>query len=436
MMGGRIWVDSEPGVGSTFHFTAAFETQPAASSQPDPDTLANLPVLVVDDHDVNRRILTEQLRHWGMTPTAASGGREALAALSAAARAGHPFRLLLLDAHMPDMDGFAVAEHMAKQPELAGATIMMLTSSGEYASTSRCRDLHIAASLTKPIKGADLFDAILRVVSQRMPVHIVPEVAPAPAIATRSLKVLVAEDNVVNQRVAAGLLSSRGHVVTVAVSGRDAIAALERERFDLVLMDLQMPEMGGLEATRTIRERERSQGGHVRIVAMTAHAMTGDRERCLAAGMDGYLTKPLSRDRLVATVEGRDGGDRARAGAPPAAGALDRARMLEYLGGDEELMLEVVRLFLEDCPRRLAAIASAIEDRAADRLRAAAHALKGSAGNLGAAGLVGAAATLEQMGAAERLDQAPAAARRVASEASTLLDELRLLERMDRVRPT
>jgi len=260
-------------------------------------------VLIVDDNPVNRRILHAQLTRWHMRPTAVESGLAALDALAAAARAGAPFGLVLLDANMPHLDGFGVAERIRAQADLPRATIMMLSSSGQYGDAARCRGLGIAAYLTKPIQAADLHDAICRVLDRSRPEALASSGGQAPERATRPLSILLAEDNVVNQRVAVGLLAKRGHQVTVATTGVEALAAFERRAFDVVLMDVQMPEMGGLEATAEIRRRERQGGARVRIVAMTAHAMNGDRERCLAAGMDDYLSKPIDPRLLFAAVE-------------------------------------------------------------------------------------------------------------------------------------
>jgi PAS domain S-box-containing protein len=439
MMGGRIWLGSEMGAGSAFHFTAAFDTAaaPPAADRPPPSTLAGLSVLVVDDNAVNRRIFAEQLSRWHMKPTLVDGGRAALHALTAAAREGRPFAMVLLDANMPDYDGYSVAEQIAKRPELVGVTIMMLTSSGEYGDATRCRELGIAAYLIKPIAAPDLLEAISAALpsQKRLAGPIVPPAGPAlPAAAVRlaqtppsrrSVRVLLAEDNIVNQRVAVGLLTRRGHQVTVAANGLDALAALERESFDVVLMDVQMPELGGLEATAEIRARERRTGGRAYIVAMTAHAMTGDRERFLAAGMDGYLSKPIDPEMLFAVVEQ----DRAIVSvSPPLPEPVDRIAFLERLGGDEELMVDVIRLFLEDCPQRLVDIKAAVDQRDAERLRTAAHALKGAAANLSAGALFQAAATLERIGTEARLDAAPAAWRALSTEASLAMDVLRRFE--------
>jgi signal transduction histidine kinase/DNA-binding response OmpR family regulator len=305
LMGGRIWLESEPGKGSTFQFTAGFEMAelPAPESRPEP-LLARLPVLIVDDNAVNRRILETQLTRWHTTPTVVASGREALTALMTAAQAGRPFVLVLLDVNMPDLDGFQVAEEIGAHPELAGATIMMLSSSGQHNETARCRELGVAAYLTKPIQAPELHDAICRVLNT----------SPAMPLAARKrasgvtrvgppLRVLLAEDNVINQRVAVGLLTKRGHDVTIAGTGAEALAAIGHQAFDVVLMDGQMPEMDGFEATAAIRAAEQGTDRHLRIVAMTAHAMVGDRERCLAAGMDAYLSKPIDPDTLYAMLE-------------------------------------------------------------------------------------------------------------------------------------
>jgi len=261
------------------------------------------------------------------------------------------------------------------------------------------------------------------------------QAAPFAQARAQSKHVLLAEDNVVNQRVASGLLKKRGHQVTIVGNGRQALDALEQGTFDLVLMDLQMPEMGGLEATAAIRERERKSGGaHLRIVAMTAHAMSGDRERCLASGMDDYLSKPIDPAILFEAVERATGaGDvvpaRVPAGAPAAAPAIDLAQALERMGGDRQLLNDVIGVFLEDCPTQLAAIKVAVDARDADAIRRAAHALKGAAGNLAATEVFQAAQTLERLGAEGRLAAVEAGWRRLSTAATELLDTLRRIER-------
>ena len=304
-MGGRIWVESTPGQGSSFHFTATFKRSNVGDLVKAPEPrLLDLPVLIVDDNPVNRRILLGQLHRWQVRPTAVDSGEAALVALNAAAAAGTPFALVLLDANMPGLEGFGVMERIAASPQLAGSTVMMLSSSGEYGDVNRCRALNISAYLTKPIEAADLHAAIVRTIrGVATPAPSRDSRTPTPALVTRRLKILLAEDNLVNQRVAVGLLSKRGHDVTVANNGLEALAALTGATFDLVLMDVQMPEMGGFEATAEIRRRERESGGHLPIIAMTAHAMAEDCDRCLAAGMDGYLSKPITPNVLFAMVE-------------------------------------------------------------------------------------------------------------------------------------
>jgi len=356
-----------------------------------------------------------------MAPIVVDGGRAGIEALLAASEAGKPFSLVLLDANMPDLDGFGVAALIAARTELAGATIMMLTSSGEYGDAARCRELGISAYLTKPVRQDELLTQIGRVLEQTVKLPVPAPIAPrAPARAIRSANILLAEDNIVNQRVAVGLLSRRGHVVKVAANGREAVEMLARESFDLVLMDVQMPEMGGLEATMAIREREEKQGGHTRIIAMTAHAMTGDRDRCIAAGMDGYLSKPINPKLLFEVVEEGSGGITARSVV------FDGSELADRLAGDRELLAEVVGAFLAQCPAHLAAIRMAIDQHAPDRVRSAAHALKGAASTVGATAVFEAAQTLERLCAEGRLNALEAVWRTLSTESTLVIEALRV----------
>jgi signal transduction histidine kinase/CheY-like chemotaxis protein len=305
LMKGRIWMESEVGKGSTFHFTASFGVQekPSARAAPlQPDQLRDLPVLVVDDNSTNRRVLLGLLIRWGMRPIAVEGGRAALQALEIAKSNGHPFPLMLLDGQMPDMDGFTLAELINKDPKLIAVTIMMLTSAGHLGDAARCRELGISAYLMKPVRQAELLDAICKVLN--------PKTQIAALVTRHSLqedkhhaRILLAEDNAVNQTLAVRVLEKRGYWVKVAGNGRAALEAFEKEPFDIVLMDIQMPGMDGFEATAAIREKEKLTGGRVPIIAMTAHALKGDQERCLAAGMDGYVSKPIRTSELFSTIE-------------------------------------------------------------------------------------------------------------------------------------
>jgi two-component system, sensor histidine kinase and response regulator len=311
MMGGKIWVESEMGSGSQFHFTVRLGVADAKEIRlgtiAPPEILRDVKVLVVDDNRTNCRILEGMLARWQMKPTSVNGGAGALAQLSAAREEGEPYNLILTDMHMPDMDGFALVEQIRHKPELATATIMMLTSAGHRGDAARCQELGVSAYLLKPIRQSELREAVARVLGAREHDGAIPLITRFSLQDAREpdayLSVLLAEDNLVNQRLVVRLLEKRGHRVVVAGTGLEALQALEKESFDLVLMDVQMPEMDGLEATAAIREKEKSNGRHQPVVALTAHAMKGDREKCMAGGMDGYLSKPIRPQELDQLLE-------------------------------------------------------------------------------------------------------------------------------------
>ena len=301
LMGGRILLDSKLGQGSTFHFKARFGlgkpvTAPELENQV---SLAGVPVLVVDDNATNRRILGDVLRRWNMVPTLADSAATALKELEQAAERARPFSLILADACMPETDGFDLVKTIRNR-RLAGAPVIMLTSAGRGCEVSRCGELGLAACLTKPVNHSDLLNAIARILAGKGCLLNICRIAPA---AQRRLRILLAEDNMVNQKLAVRLLEKQGHDVAVASNGREALAAIEKQAFDVVLMDIQMPEMDGLEATKAVREHERRTGGHLPIIAMTAHAMKGDQELCLQAGMDNYISKPISSADLFAILD-------------------------------------------------------------------------------------------------------------------------------------
>jgi CheY-like chemotaxis protein len=310
LMGGKIWVESESGNGSEFHFTVCVGVGNAPILHPQStllyEFLHSARVLIVDDNQTNRFILDRMLTRWGMRANCAESGKVALQEMLVALESGDPYRLILTDKQMPNMDGFSLAEQIRSRPEIASASVIMMSSGAHRGDMARCQELGFSAYLTKPVRQSELRDAIARSLDRR--VKQTGSNAPEPLKDRRTvqhlaMQVLLAEDNTVNQRLATRLLEKRGHRVTVANNGQEAIAHLQKSSFDLVLMDVQMPLVDGLEATRMIRKQEKETGIHQPIVALTAHAIKGDQERCEAAGMDGYLAKPIRPEELDAVLQ-------------------------------------------------------------------------------------------------------------------------------------
>lgn len=436
MMGGRIWVESEEGVGSTFHFVAQFRIPALPSSGPDrfQPRLRGQRVLIVDDNATNRHILRDALTQWQMEPTEADTGVAAFAALKEARNNNLPFSLVLLDACMPEMDGFAIAEQIRNCPDCAETTIMMMTSNDQVISKKPLRELGVRDYVVKPISRSDLYKAIKSVLTHdaQPSQTTVGETSETAVKTKRALRFLVAEDNEINQKLAVWLLEAQGHTVVVTANGRLAVDALEREPFDAVLMDVQMPEMNGLQATRIIREREQKTGGHIPIIAMTALAMNGDRERCLEAGMDGYLSKPVRLQELHDAIDALfSKATRPVHGLQPAkrSRAFDVAGMLSRLEGNTKLMHELISIFQREASVQLADIRKALDQNDPDAVYTSAHRFKGTAAIFEDRPLIGAVQRLEHTARNQQLAAAPAMLAEVQRELERLTDELNQISR-------
>jgi PAS domain S-box-containing protein len=441
LMGGQMWLESVEGVGSTFHFTTVWELQSEteagnAIAAEDVASLRGMPVLIVDDNATNRQILEEMVLQWGMQPLAVQGGSQALSELQRAVVRNRAFKLVLLDAMMPEMDGFTLAGRIREQKELADATLLMLSSAGPELDMSRVRELHLARLLTKPVKQSTLLDAITTAVAGAG-LRGTKAAEPIPRT-DHPLRVLLAEDGLVNQKVAVQLLEHRGHFVSLVTNGREAVKAWQDHpgAFDLILMDVQMPEMDGYEATAEIRATEA--GKTIPIIAMTANAMKGDRDACIAAGMDGYITKPVRAKQLYETIEqaalapspgtpgeGRGEGDFERKaaldipnhphpnplpeyrerGADVAIFDLDQA--LSY-AGDMGTLRELVTIFQTEYPKLTAAMQAAIDKADAAELQRSAHTLKGSANVLAAGAVTKLVIDIERFARRNKLPEAAA----------------------------
>ena len=399
LMEGNIWVESEVLRGSVFHFTARYRRTSAeniaTASSIHPPMLNGLRVLVVDDNSTNRRILTEMLTNWAMHPLAVSSVADALDELERMARAGSPYALILTDSNMPVQDGFELAERIQSNRALCGSMIMMLTSADRPDDLAKCDKHGIAAYLLKPIKQSELLDAIVLAVGADSSLRVTSATSAAPKKqASRPRSILLAEDSLINQKLAIGLLERWGHTVTVANNGTEAVLLSNNQSFDLILMDVQMPELDGLDATLAIRARERDSGIHIPIIAMTAHAMKGDRERCLEVGMDSYLAKPIRAEQLfrqieeisgAATVSGIAGENGSGNGAMSELNLVDWEVAYQAVNGDQALLEQVIAAFLEEGPQLLKTMKLASAAGEWKRFQRAAHTLKSALRTFGVA---------------------------------------------------
>jgi signal transduction histidine kinase/DNA-binding response OmpR family regulator/HPt (histidine-containing phosphotransfer) domain-containing protein len=446
LMGGRLWVESEVGQGSKFHFTARFpkRVELARSAPSLPGVARGARILVIDDNRTSGQILGELLIGWTFAPTVVNSGAAAQEAASRAAAAGRPFDLFLVDAAMPDIDGFALA-HALQKSAPKSPVIMMLTTAGRRGARAADRELSIKSYVTKPIKTDDLLSVMVRALGadlRRDEATRRPDPVTISHVRRHALRFLVAEDNVVNQRLMLRLLDKVGHTVTIVRNGRAALDALSTGDYDMALMDIQMPEMDGFEVAAVLREHERGSGKHLPLVALTAHAMRGDRERCLQAGFDGYVSKPIRFQDLFDTIDRLAPspatpvplpGEPARARAParasgPAASepglAFAEGAALESTGGDRVLLRELIGVFLEHAPEWIRELGSALGRGDAAEVQRLAHTIKGAVDSCGAARAYDAAMLLERMGRQGDLAAAAAAYAALDSEIARVLPEL------------
>jgi CheY-like chemotaxis protein len=408
LMGSRLTVHSAIEKGSRFSFRISFglysDAEHAARAPSPLASLRSTHVLVVDDNESIRRIVSKALSSWSLLPETADSGEEALRKVVAAKQKGTPFPLVIVEASMPGMDGYELAArlHQVADPP---AIVMMVWPPDRRELRQRPADATPVVFLQKPVSQAELQDAIMRALDVAPETPAVEDEEDVDVFSSeKPLTVLVAEDMLANQKVVAAILRKRGHRVLIARDGREAVDLFRREKFDVVLMDVQMPEMDGLEATVAMRQQEKERGESVAIIAMTAHAMRGDREKCLQAGMDAYLAKPIDVHELLELVEGVATGSRIGPGAAdsgirhsasPEPQVIDISATLHRLGGDEELLQSFIGFWDEDYPQLWKSVERAAQAGDADTLRRAAHSLKGLAANFSAAACVAAADYIE-----------------------------------------
>jgi len=413
MMGGAVSVESRPGEGSVFHVTLrlGLPEKPAPGAvERHPVDVRDLRVLIVDDNSTNRQVLEEMTAAWDMRPLAVSAATTALEALERATNAGQPFALALIDAQMPDVDGFELARRIRKEGGVQDTLMVMMTSAGQRGDAVRCRKVGISAYLPKPVTASELLETIIAALRAKRHQPDRPVLVTRHSLreGRRRLRILLAEDNAFNEMVAVNLLERRGHSVKVVNNGQTAVEALQNGTFDLVLMDVQMPEMDGLQATAAIRNREATTGGHVPIIAMTARAMKGDREMCLQGGMDGYVSKPLRAANLFEAIDSLGLGIVTEGAVSPqpetaAAAGIDHRAILDEAGGDMVLVRRLAALFKKESDRLLLELKRAVERKDREAIQFAAHALKSSIGHWGQGEAYQEARTLEELARAGKI---------------------------------
>jgi len=436
LMGGEMQLESEVGKGTKFHFILNLEEGVSVKEEgtvKGESELEGANVLVADDNEVNRLLLRALLANWGMDVVLTSDGQKALEEFKRRMEQHELFRLVLLDKNMPGMNGYETAREIRKLAKKDQTAMLLLTSSPTAEDALITKRLGIARVLGKPLQRAELRQAMISALSRIE--HGSPRTKPRASVAARSgMRILLAEDNAVNQKLAIRLLEKMGHEVTLAENGKEGLEKYKMGKFDLILMDLQMPVIGGIEATQMIRKAEKGSGRRIPIVATTAHAIKGDRQKCLDAGMDGYVSKPIRTESLRAEIE-RVTGKRGQIAERPtedktpeeSAGGINHRELLARVENDRELLREMVELFRVDFPRYVGELRAAVEKGGTAEVARTAHALKGMLGNLAATRAEAAAGKLEQLGRSERKEELPRAMERFEMETAELMPELEMV---------